>query len=191
MKDLVEASGLPKSTILYYAEKGLLPPPRKTSPNMAYYDPACVERIDSIRNMQYNYHLPLDKIGRFLERRDRGENIMPLVELGRAVFGEDRGPLVDEEGFRQATGLSAEEMEKLAAARLLLPLQDGKFDQADVAMGKGDHGAARPIVPFRAFSPSCRGGCGDKGRSEISRKHGRGLLPRVRRRPGYGRGGIP
>ena len=35
MKQLMEATGLPKSTLLYYVEQGLLPPPVKTSPNMA------------------------------------------------------------------------------------------------------------------------------------------------------------
>ena len=45
MNELTGATGVPKSTILYYIAQGLLPEPRKTSPNMAYYDPACVERL--------------------------------------------------------------------------------------------------------------------------------------------------
>lgn len=44
MKELMEATGLPKSTILFYLEQGLLPKPVKTSRNMAYYPPECMER---------------------------------------------------------------------------------------------------------------------------------------------------
>ena len=36
MNQLMVATGLPKSTLLYYVELGLLPRPVKTSPNMAY-----------------------------------------------------------------------------------------------------------------------------------------------------------
>lgn len=136
MKELVKATGLPKSTILFYVDNGLLPQPHKTSPNMAYYDPSCVERIDFIREVQKNHHLPLQKIRYLLERRDRGEDVGPLLALGQAVFGEDRGPLVDREGFCRATCLTPDQVDALLSARLLLPLQDDGFDRQDVVMGQ-------------------------------------------------------
>ena len=43
------ATGVPKSTILHYLKEGLLPKPYKTCWNMAYYLPACVERITFIK----------------------------------------------------------------------------------------------------------------------------------------------
>ena len=52
MKELVQATGLPKSTILHYLNQGLLSQPVKTSPNMAYYDPSCVQRVAMIKEMQ-------------------------------------------------------------------------------------------------------------------------------------------
>ncbi|MEW5722127.1 MAG: MerR family transcriptional regulator, partial [Thermodesulfobacteriota bacterium] len=136
MKDLVEATGAPKSTILFYVEQGLLPRPRKTSPNMAYYDPACVERITLIRSWQQSFHLPLEKIRRLLERRDRGQDIGPLLDLTRAVFGEEGGPLLDLAAFCRATGLSPDQVAALRKESLLLPLTEKGFDARDAALGR-------------------------------------------------------
>ena len=37
MKDLCEASGLPRQAIHFYIQQGLLPPGQKTGRNMAWY----------------------------------------------------------------------------------------------------------------------------------------------------------
>jgi hypothetical protein len=62
MNVLVATTGVPKSTILFYLSQGLLPQPRRTSPNMAYYEPACVERIRLIQQMQERHRLTLSEI---------------------------------------------------------------------------------------------------------------------------------
>ena len=136
MKDLVEATGAAKSTILFYVEKGLLPQPRKTSPNMAWYDPACIERIGFIRHLQQNHNMPLDKIKILLDSRDAGEDLAPLLELGQAVFWEEKGTPLGREEFCRETGMTSEQVDVLLKSRLLLPLEDGFFDQHDVTLGK-------------------------------------------------------
>ena len=52
MKDLVKATGVAKSTLLYYVSLGLIPEPVKTSPNMAWYDPECITRVQFIQTMK-------------------------------------------------------------------------------------------------------------------------------------------
>lgn len=52
MNELTSATGVPKSTVLYYLGQGLLPQPRKTSPNMAYYEPSSIDRIRLIQQLQ-------------------------------------------------------------------------------------------------------------------------------------------
>ncbi len=66
MQELVAATGVPKSTILHYLKEGLLPKPYKTCWNMAYYLPACVERITFIKMLQGKYRLSLAMIKKFL-----------------------------------------------------------------------------------------------------------------------------
>ena len=55
MAQLVEMTGVPKSTILYYIKEGLLPQPEKIKQNVCLYDPEYVERIKFLKFFQNNY----------------------------------------------------------------------------------------------------------------------------------------
>lgn len=136
MNQLVAATGLPKSTLLYYVEQGLLPPPVKTSPNMAYYDQACVERARQVKHMQSHHRLPLGKIKVVLEAQDRGEDPEALIALGQEIFGREQGPLLNKQEFLRQSGLGRKALEAFQDAGLLLPLEPGRFDQRDLAMGR-------------------------------------------------------
>ena len=136
MKKLSEVTGLPKSAILHYLAQGLLPEPVRTGPNMAYYDPACIERIQFIKSMQSAYSFPLSKIKLILTKKNLGKDIAPFIELSEIVFGTNDGPIFDEMEFSNATGLDLEQVNELIENKLLLPLENGCFNQHDVAIGK-------------------------------------------------------
>lgn len=136
MNQLVQATGQPKSTILFYLDQGLLPQPVKTSPNMAYYDESCVERIAFIRKMQNQHRLPLQKIRLLLDLQDQGQAISPLQELLQVIFGSTTEGILEIGDFCEASGLSLDQVKELVQARMLLPLQDGRFDTEDLAMAK-------------------------------------------------------
>ena len=136
MKELAEATGLPKSAILHYVAQGLLPEPVRTGPNMAYYDPACIERIKFIKTMQSRYAFPLGKIKMILARKDEGNDAESLIELSETIFGSAAGPSLDEAAFRDATGLSSEQIETLIENGLLLPLEEGQYNEQDVTIGR-------------------------------------------------------
>jgi DNA-binding transcriptional MerR regulator len=136
MKELAEATGLPKSAILHYVAQGLLPEPVRTGLNMAYYDPACIERIKYIKAIQSRYAFPLGKIKMILARKDEGKDAVPLIELSETIFGSAAGPSLDEAAFREATGLSSEQIEALIESGLLLPLEKGRYNEQDVAIGR-------------------------------------------------------
>ena len=137
MQELVAATGVPKSTILHYLNAGLLPEPTKTSRNMAYYSPACVERISFIKMMQSKHRLPLEVIKRMLTTAGVEEVIIPLLELSAMIFGRrDSEQVYDRQAFCRATGLTSEEVEGLLAHGVLQPLQPNRFDLEDVAIGR-------------------------------------------------------
>ena len=136
MKELAEATGLPKSAILHYVAQGLLPEPVRTGPNMAYYDPACIERIKYIKTIQSRYAFPLGKIKMILARKDQGRDAVPLIELSETIFGSADGGSLDEAAFRDATGLSSEQIAALIASGLLLPLEERRYNEQDVEIGK-------------------------------------------------------
>jgi DNA-binding transcriptional MerR regulator len=137
MNELAAATGVPKSTILFYLGQGLLPQPRKTSLNMAYYEPACVERIRLIQQMQERHRLSLSEIRHCLDDTERGSELGVYLDLNEEVFGPGgRRRLLDAKAFCQETGLNAGQLEELQQARLLLPLEAGRFDAQDVSMGR-------------------------------------------------------
>jgi DNA-binding transcriptional MerR regulator len=137
MKELASATGVPKSTILYYLSQGLLPEPRRTSRNMAYYEPACVERIKLIQRMQERHRLTLSEIKRCLDDTERGAELGVYLELNEEVFGAGGSKrLLDVRAFCRETGLNEGQLKELLRARLLLPLEQGRFDAEDVGMGR-------------------------------------------------------
>lgn len=135
MKQLVEATGVPKSTILLYVEKGLLPKPHKTSPNMAHYDASCVERLARIKHLQMEHGLSLDRIAKLLLSEDQGRDITPLVELNRTVFGDSTREKIDFKTFCKRSGLTGDQVGQCLEAGVLLPMEEGAFDEQDIALG--------------------------------------------------------
>ena len=134
MKELSLATGVPKSAILHYVSQGLLPEPVRTSPNMAYYDPTCIGRIEFIKSMQETYAFPLNKIKMFLSHRERGIDATPLVELSAAIFGNADSPPLNEAELCQSSGLKRGDMKKLIQLGLLMPVEKGRFNQQDLAV---------------------------------------------------------
>jgi DNA-binding transcriptional MerR regulator len=67
MGALAQASGVSAATIKHYLREGLLPPPVKTSRNMAWYTPEYVDRIKLIKRLQEERYLPLKVIKRILK----------------------------------------------------------------------------------------------------------------------------
>ena len=137
MKELVEATGVPKSTILHYLNQGLLLEPVKTSPNMAYYDPGCVDRIRYIQHLQQSHRLSLSEIKQMLAKKEDHSDFSIFNELATIIFGrpQQEGHLnaVD---FCLATGLTRDQLKELLRVRLLLPVAEDSYDPEDVSMGK-------------------------------------------------------
>lgn len=137
MKALVEATGVAKSTILHYLNQGLLPQPRKTSPNMAYYDPVCIDRIRYIRHLQRRHRLSLSEIKQMLATKGNELDLAVYNQLDALIFGlpTKEAPL-DMRQFCETTDLTPEQVEELLSAKLLLPVAENHFDPQDVSMGK-------------------------------------------------------
>ena len=137
MNELVETSGVPKSTIIHYLNQGLLPEPQKTSPNMAYYDPSCIERIQYIQHLQRRHRLSLSEIKQMMDRKGQDLDFSIFSELDSIIFGRvQNGQLLNAAEFCAATGLSREQLKNRLEAKLLLPVEEDRFDPQDVGMGK-------------------------------------------------------
>jgi DNA-binding transcriptional MerR regulator len=136
MRELVDATGISSPTILFYVNKGLLPLPVKTSPNVAFYPFSIIERINFIKTLQSSHRLSLAQIKKILGERDRGREVAPLIEMHEEVFGRDDAGGMDPAGFSAATGLAPDQIEAAVSADLLLPREPGRFDAQDLAIGR-------------------------------------------------------
>lgn len=137
MKQLVAITGVSKAAILHYLSQNLIPEPIRTSPNMAYYHPECVDRIRFIRHMQQHHRLTLREIGEMLDRYGSNTDIAARVALNDAVFGwQSTRSVGGREQFLELTGLSEKELSDLLERRLLNPRLSEEFDEEDLAMGR-------------------------------------------------------
>jgi DNA-binding transcriptional MerR regulator len=79
--ELAKAAEVSVSTIHYYVQQGLLTPPVKTSRNMAYYHPECLQEIRLIQELQTKKYLPLSAIKLIINARKEGQNIEHVQEM--------------------------------------------------------------------------------------------------------------
>jgi DNA-binding transcriptional MerR regulator len=90
MRDLVRESGLPRETIHFYIQQGLLPSALKTGRNTALYSVEHLERLRRIRELQERQFLPLKAIRAILDDT-ADEGFTPeqedLVRRVRATLG--------------------------------------------------------------------------------------------------------
>src|SRR5450830_722427 len=70
--ELSRRTGVSTSSINYYVRQGLLPPPQKSAPNMAYYDPGYIDMVTSIRVLQREKGMSLSQIKEMVSRGELG-----------------------------------------------------------------------------------------------------------------------
>jgi len=87
IQELAARAGVSKSTIHYYTEKQLLPPPIKANRTTAFYDESCVERIRLIRGLQKKAFLPLGRIKRLIDTVQDGEMLENILLISAQYAG--------------------------------------------------------------------------------------------------------
>lgn len=143
MQELVERSGLPRTTIHHYAREGLLPPARKTAPNAARYDEGHLERLALITRLRDADGdagpLSIPEIRRVLEHVEAGISqrvavrlVTENVDAAPAAGGSWGAPAE----FARAAALEVEFVEKLILAGLIGGERDDFFTPADLLVAR-------------------------------------------------------
>ncbi|MGB8361932.1 MAG: MerR family transcriptional regulator [Acidimicrobiia bacterium] len=133
MADLVKATDVPKSTILYYVSEGLLPEPERPKPNVAYYDPICVDLIRYIRGAQRIHRYPLSLIRTNVKHILGGASGEQILQLGQRLLGEPTEMYTQSEVAEQV-GIDETQVKHLVDLGLVWPTADGTFDNYDLRM---------------------------------------------------------
>lgn len=81
--ELLARTSIPRTTLHYYLREGLIPPPRKPTPNSALYSGVHVDRIDLLRRLRSPEYgaLSTSRIRRVLDRMDKGVSLDVAVEM--------------------------------------------------------------------------------------------------------------
>ncbi len=120
MKDLCEATGLPRQAIHFYIQQGLLPAGRKTGRNMAWYTEEHIDRLRLIKKLQHERFLPLKAIKALFDGEDdvfspRQHAFLAGVKerLTESLkTSEDRRPSLTPDEIAGQTGIDAEDVER-------------------------------------------------------------------------------
>jgi DNA-binding transcriptional MerR regulator len=150
MADLVEATGVPKSTILYYVSEGLLPEPERPKPNVAYYDPICVDLIRYIRGAQGIHRYPLALIRTNVKHILEGASGEQILQLGKRLLGEPTEVYTPAQAAER-TGVDLEHLQHLVDLGLVWPMEEGSYDDYDLRMVELLLRAEQVGLPAKAF----------------------------------------
>ncbi|RJP64441.1 MAG: MerR family transcriptional regulator [Candidatus Abyssobacteria bacterium SURF_17] len=125
IQKLAARTGVSKSTIHYYIEKGLLPRPKKANRTIAYYDESYIDRIRLIRGFQERAFLPLSRIKQLLKTvPDNGmlENILVISAqyTGWVTDAAPAGPMYEAEAIR-SFGISRRTLARLERLGVISP----------------------------------------------------------------------
>jgi DNA-binding transcriptional MerR regulator len=131
ISELAAATDVPPASIKFYIKEGLLPPPVKTSRNMAYYDQTFIEKIRIIKELQSQHFLPLRVIRDIINHNNGNgsiEETKALLDLkgyllGRPI-GDRKDPLPEDEVIRQYKTYP-EELETLRRMGIVTPWEEG------------------------------------------------------------------
>lgn len=132
--DLARRSGVPMATLKFYLREGLIAPVRKTGRTMAWYHPATVERIKSIRELQERQFLPLDIIRETIDRTDGAADDHAIAEGIAEVLIRRTGKRTRSRDEVLARGAKEQELAWLAHAGLAVTDKDGRYRGDDLAL---------------------------------------------------------
>lgn len=146
ISELADATGVSTQTIHYYLREGLLPPPTKTSPNMAYYGSDYIEDIQLIKEFQEKRYLPLSVIKLVMDAKRQGKHVNDIQDMKLTLEDIFRPVGQDEEvapvSLMEAvvmTGLLVETLEALTEMGILMPIatpEGNRYDGLDLRIAR-------------------------------------------------------
>lgn len=124
--ELARRAGTTVTTVKYYVKEGLVEPAYKTGPNMAYYDPGCVERIRLIKSLQKERYYPLSVIRDLLDKSGGDQREVDLLDAIHKVGARGGGESYSSGEALRLSGLTRQQAAELARHGLVNPATEGR-----------------------------------------------------------------
>lgn len=133
--ELAKRSGVPVATIKHYLREGLIAPARKSGRTMSWYDPALVDRLRSIKELQQRQFLPLDVIKQTIDKDDAAPDDLAAADAIAKVLARHGGARAVSPEEILARGGNPRELAWLQAVGLAVPSgADRKYRGDDLAL---------------------------------------------------------
>ncbi len=138
ISELSKKTGVSASAIKYYIAQGLLPKPKKTFKNMAYYDEAYISRIKMIKELQAKRFLPLKVIKKVLQA-DKSATTIKELKIFSSLQGNlfksldyslKVSPVTKTELIRR-TGVKLDDLKELERLKFIEP-KNGLYSEEDI-----------------------------------------------------------
>jgi DNA-binding transcriptional MerR regulator len=137
ISELVAATGVPKSTILYYIKEGLLPEAKKLKSNVHRYSDEHLELIRYIKYMQQEMGSSIDQIKNILQHKNQSlsSSFTMLAPLMQTLSGLPVGAQhYTRSAFIEHYGTDPELLDTLLHDGILLPLSDDDFTEKEASV---------------------------------------------------------
>jgi DNA-binding transcriptional MerR regulator len=133
--ELSRRSGVPVATIKHYLREGLIAPARKSGRTMSWYDPALVDRLRAIKDLQHEQFLPLDVIRKSIDRDAEAPDDLAAADAIAKVLSRHVGTRARSRDEVLARGGNHRELAWLQAMGLAVPSgPDDKYRGDDLAL---------------------------------------------------------
>ncbi len=129
--ELARRSGVPVATIKHYLREGLIAPVRKSGRTMSWYDPALVEKLRAIKELQQRQFLPLDVIRETLASGADAPDDLTAAEAIAKVLARHGGTRSRTRDEVLARGAKPAELTWLEATGLAVPTGTDKRYRGD------------------------------------------------------------
>lgn len=139
ISELVEKSGIPKSTILYYIKEGLLPEARKLKSNVHRYSDKHLELLHYIGYMKEHFGSSNEQLKDILQYKDQSFSassgmIVPLMNTLSAIPSDAEHYTKSE--FMEHFGVKEALLDQLIADEILLPTDENDFTEKEASIIK-------------------------------------------------------
>lgn len=161
MGELAKRSNVSVATLKFYLREGLIAPAKKSGATMSWYSPTTVARVHAIRELKEKQFLPLDVIRKTLDSETRADSDQAMVDAIAGVLTRHGGSRARSREELLERGVSATELQWLAATKLAEPDADGMYRNDDLAL-LATLGAARKagivedMLPFEILADYMR-----------------------------------
>lgn len=156
--ELARRSGVSIATLKHYLREGLIAPTRKSGRTMSWYDPALATRVKAIKELQKRQFLPLDVIKDTIDRDAEAPDDFAAADAIAKVLARHGGKRARTREELLARGVSARELDLLAAAGLAVPSgADQRYRGDDLAVlvtlgAARKAGLSADLLPFEIIN---------------------------------------